>query len=193
MGRICAVENVTLDGVMQSPGRPDEDTRGGFRHGGWGDGYADEVIGKFMAAGMASSGAMLFGHRTYEDVLHHWTTTAEPNPFADVLVNADKYVVSRHADTRLSYPNSTLVAGDAAETVATLKKEFDGGLTVIGSGELVRSLHAAGLIDEYLLLVYPIVLGSGARLFGDDDRADLALVESVPSTTGVLIARYRVR
>ena len=193
MARISAVENVTLDGVMQSPGRPDEDTRGGFRHGGWGDGYADEVIGKFMAAGMASRGAMLFGHRTYDDVLHHWTTTPEPNPFADVLVNADKYVVSRHADTQLPYPNSTLVAGDATETVANLKKELDGLITVIGSGELVRSLHAAGVIDEYLLLVYPIVLGSGTRLFGDADRADLTLVESATSTTGVLIARYRVR
>jgi dihydrofolate reductase len=136
---------------------------------------------------------MLFGHRTYDDVLHHWTTIPQPNPFADVLVNADKYVVSRHTDAQLPYPNSTLLAGDATETVASLKQELDGGITVIGSGELVRTLHAAGVIDEYLLLVYPIVLGSGTRLFGDGDRADLALVESATSTTGVLIARYRVR
>lgn len=192
MGIISAFESVTLDGVMQAPGRADEDTRGGFRHGGWADGYADEVIGRIAAAGMANTGAMLFGRRTYEDVLGFWTSTPEPNPFAEHLVHQQKYVVSRDGETNLAYPNSTLLVGEAAETVASLKHEVDGVVRVIGSGELVRSAHAAGLIDEYLLLIHPIVLGSGTRLFGDGDRADLSLEESVTSTTGVVIARYRV-
>jgi dihydrofolate reductase len=191
MGILSAFESVTLDGVMQGPGRADEDTRGGFRHGGWGDGYADEVIGRIAGEGMASTGAMLFGRRTYEDVLGFWTSTPEPNPFVEHLVRQQKYVVSRDAETNLAFPNSTLLVGDATDTVASLKNEVDGVIRVIGSGELVRSLHTAGLIDEYLLLIHPIVLGSGTRLFGDGDRADLRLEESVTSTTGVVIARYR--
>ncbi|MFI6817691.1 dihydrofolate reductase family protein [Nonomuraea sp. NPDC050328] len=192
MGKISVFESVSLDGVMQGLGRPDEDTRGGFRHGGWGEGYGDRVIGQFAGAGMANTTAMLFGRRSYEDLLAHWTSVTEPNPFTDTLVNQRKYVVSRDRRTRLGYPNSTLLAGEAAETVTRLKRELDGVITVIGSGELVRSLHAAGLVDEYVLLIHPIVLGSGTRLFGDGDRSDLKLEESGTSTTGVVIARYQV-
>lgn len=193
MGTIRIFESVTLDGVMQAPGRADEDTRDGFRHGGWADGYTDEVIGQFAGSGMARAAALLFGHRTYDDLLHHWTSVTEPNPFTESLVNQPKYVVSRDAGTRLAYPNSTLLAGSAAETVARLKDEIDGGITVIGSGELVRSLHAAGLVDEYVLLIHPLVLGSGTRLFGDGERAGLTLEESLTSTTGVMIGHYRVK
>lgn len=192
MGTISVFESVSLDGVMQGLGRADEDTRGGFRHGGWGEGYADQVIGQFAGAGMATTTAMLFGRRSYHDLLAHWTSVTEPNPFTEVLVNQRKYVVSRDGAARLGYPNSTLLAGEAADTVARLKRELDGVITVIGSGELVRSLHAAGLVDEFVLLIHPIVLGSGARLFGDGERSDLKLEESLTSTTGVVIARYRV-
>lgn len=191
--RISVTTSTTLDGVVQGLGRADEDTRGGFVHGGWGDGFADEVQGAFVAEGLTGEGAMLFGHRTYVDVLGHWTAVTEPNPFTGYLTAARKYVVSRDPSTTLDFPESVLLAGEATETVARLKDELDGELSVIGSGELVRSLHAAGLVDEYTLLVHPIVLGSGTRLFGEGDRTDLELTRSVTTTTGVVIAQYAVR
>jgi dihydrofolate reductase len=194
MGRISAVESITLDGVMQAPGRADEDTRDGFAHGGWAVPYADQVAMEFLGQGMGRAGdAMLFGRRTYEDVLHHWTTTTEPNPFTDVLVSTPKLVVSRSDATVLDYPSSRLLAGEAVRTVPQAAAELDGTLVVLGSGELVRALHAAGLIDEYVLQIHPIVLGSGTRLFADGERANLTLVRSVTSTTGVLLARYSAR
>ncbi|AQZ62216.1 Dihydrofolate reductase [[Actinomadura] parvosata subsp. kistnae] len=193
MGTISVFESVSLDGVMQGPGRADEDTRGGFRHGGWGVGYADEVTGRFAGSGTARTSALLFGRRTYDDLLGYWTSVAEPNPFTQSLVNQRKYVATRHEGTRLAYPGSTPLAGEAAETVARLKAGTGGVITVLGSGELVRSLHRAGLVDEYVLLIHPIVLGSGTRLFGDGERGDLVLEESVTSTTGVVIARYQVK
>ncbi|MEO3870412.1 dihydrofolate reductase family protein [Nonomuraea sp. B12E4] len=192
MGTISVFANVCVDGVMQGPGRADEDTRGGFRHGGWGIGYADEVIGKFVG-GMGRATAMLFGHRSYDDLLGHWTSVTDPNPFTEVLVNSRKYVASRQAGAKLAYPNSTLLVGEAADTVARLKDQIDGVIRVIGSGELVRSLHTAGLVEEYVLLTHPIVLGSGTRLFGEGERTDLTLQEAITTTTGVLIARYRVK
>lgn len=190
MGTISIFESITLDGVMQGPGRPDEDVRGDFAHGGWGEGYADEAIGRFCAEGMGTTAALLFGRRTYDDLLQHWTSVTNPNPFTEVLVTQQKYVASRNADTTLDHPHSTLLAGDAVETVARLKQEVDGTITVLGSGELVRSLHRAGLIDDYLLLIHPLVLGSGTRLFGDGERADLTLTSAETSTTGVVLARY---
>ncbi|MBM7413399.1 MULTISPECIES: dihydrofolate reductase family protein [Nocardiaceae] len=193
MATITAFQSITTDGVMQGLGRPDEDDRGGFVHGGWGQGYQDEVSMSFAAEGMSEEGAFLFGRRTYEDLLGFWTTTSEPNPFADVLVRSTKYVVSRTADTYLAFPNSHLVAGDAVDAVRGLKERTIEPMTIMGSGELVRSLHAASLIDEYLLQIHPIVLGSGTRLFGPADRVDLELVRSVPTTTGVIIAHYVVR
>ncbi|TRW47050.1 deaminase [Georgenia yuyongxinii] len=194
MGRISAVESITLDGVMQAPGRADEDTRGGFVHGGWAAPYADHVAMEFLGQGMGGAGdAMLFGRRTYEDVLHRWTTTTEPNPFTDVLVKTPKLVVSRSSGTVLEYPNSRLLAGEALHTVAQAAADVGGTLVVLGSGELVRALHAAGLVDEYVLQIHPIVLGSGTRLFADGERANLTLVRSVTSTTGVLLAKYAAR
>jgi dihydrofolate reductase len=193
VGRISATESISLDGVMQGLGRPDEDTRGGFTHGGWGDGYQDDVSMGFMSEGMTGEGAMLFGRRTYEDLLGFWTTTPTPNPFTDYLSHVEKYVVSRSSTTTLEYPNSTLLAGDAVETVGLLRESFAGDLTLLGSGALLRDLHRAGLVDEYILQIHPIVLGSGQRLFGESDRADLLLQRSVATTTGVLIAQYAVR
>lgn len=193
MATIDIFESITLDGVLQAPGRPDEDTRGGFADGGWANGFQDEVLGHAAGAGMASTGGLLLGHRTYRDLLHHWTTTPEPNPFADVLVSTPKYVVSRSADTVLEYPNSTLLAGDAVETVAQLSQRVDTRLVILGSGELVRALHGAALVDGYQLLIHPIVLGSGTRLFGAGERADLVLESAVTSTTGVIVARYSRR
>ena len=190
MATICVTESVSLDGVMQSPGRSDEDERGGFVHGGWADGYADDVAMELMGEGMAESAGMLLGHRSYLDLLGHWTTTPEPNPFGDYMTQTPKWVASRSAETVLAYANSTLLVGEATETVTALKEQVDGQLTVIGSGELVRSLHAAGLVDQFFLQIHPIVLGAGKRLFEEGDRADLHLERSATSTTGVLIAQY---
>ena len=194
MSSIGVFQSITLDGVMQGPGRPDEDTRDGFAHGGWGSGYQDDVSMAFAAEGMSQPGGLLFGRRTYEDVLGYWTTLDTPNPFADVLVRTTKYVVSHSSRTELAYPNSQLVAGDAVQTVGALRDRADvPPLTIMGSGELVRALHRAGLIDQYSLLIFPIVLGSGTRLFGDADRTDLDLERTIPTTTGVVIAQYKVR
>ncbi|MET1051964.1 MAG: dihydrofolate reductase family protein [Mycetocola sp.] len=186
---ITVFNSITLDGVMQAPGRPDEDTRGGFAHGGWAAGYQDEVSMQFAGEGMSSGGGLLFGHRTYADLLDVWTH-ADENPFTEVLTRSQKYVVSRSHDTVLAYPESTLLAGEASDTVATLRERHPGDLVILGSGELVRSLHAAGLIDRYILLIHPIVLGSGTRLFDGGERADLVLERSVPTSTGVIIAQY---
>ncbi|MBM2614751.1 dihydrofolate reductase family protein [Actinoplanes sp. LDG1-06] len=183
-------QSVTLDGVMQAPGRKGEDDRDGFGHAGWADGYADEVSMGFAAEGMRQEGSLLFGRRTYEDLLGFWTTTDQPNPFTDVLVNARKLVVTRSAETTAAYPNTELLVGDAVETVGQHRDE---NLTIMGSGELIRALHAARMIDTYVLQIHPIVLGSGAKLFADGDRADLRLERSLPTTTGVIIAQYAVR
>ena len=124
--------------------------------------------------------------------MNHWTSVGTPNPFTERLVKARKYVVSRSADVELEYPNSTLLAGDATETVERLRREGTLPIQILGSGELVRTLHRAGLIDRYTLLVHPIVMGSGRRLFGDADRVDLTLEQALPTTTGVVIVEYSV-
>src|SRR6478736_6339878 len=147
MSTITIFQSITLDGVLQSPGRPDEDTRGGFAHGGWAGGFADEVSMGFAAEGMSRPGGLLFGRRTYEDLLHAWTTTTEPNPFTDVLVNTHKLVVTRGGAHEPAYPNTELLVGEAAETVAAHKAQGGEDLTILGSGELVRALHGARLID----------------------------------------------
>lgn len=191
MSTITAFESVTVDGVMQAPGRPDEDTRVGFTQGGWSNGFQDDVLMHYAGEGMSRRPGLLFGHRTYTDVLGFWSSIG-PNPFIDSLLGSDKFVVSRSADTELPYPNSELLSGDAVTTVAALKEMHDRDLMVMGSGELVRALHAAGLVDRFALQIYPIVLGAGTRLFADGDRAGLTLERSIPSTTGVLIAEYAV-
>jgi dihydrofolate reductase len=190
MSKVVVVESVTLDGVMQAPGRPDEDTRGGFEHGGWAVPYSDEVMGKAMGEGMANTGAMLLGRRTYEDFAGYWPRQAD-NPITEHLNRAQKYVVSGSLHEPLPWQNSTLVDGDPIEEVARLKKESVGNLSVLGSGVLVRSLARHGLVDEYVLLIHPLVLGIGSRLFGDHEVGALRLVDSATTTTGVLIATYR--
>ncbi|SDW58536.1 Dihydrofolate reductase [Arthrobacter sp. yr096] len=189
MSTITAFEHITLDGVMQGPGRADEDTRAGFTHGGWANGYQDDISMKYAGEGMRATRGLLFGRRSYEDVLGYWTSSG-PNPFVDALVGSDKFVVSRGADTPLAYANSELLAGEAVTTVAALKDQYPHDLLIMGSGELVRSLHAAGLIDRYTLLIHPLVLGSGTRLFANGDRVDLKLERSLTTSTGVVIAEF---
>jgi dihydrofolate reductase len=189
--RIVAVENVTLDGVMQAPGRADEDTRDGFAHGGWAVPYNDEVMARAMGERMATEGALLLGRRTYEDFHGFWPRQTD-NPYTDVLNRTRKYVASATMAEPLPWENSVLLEGDAAGAVADLKaQDAEPNLAVLGSGALLQSLMARDLVDEFLLLIHPLVLGSGRRLFPEGAPAPLRLVDSVTTTKGVIIATYR--
>jgi dihydrofolate reductase len=191
MARIVVFMNLTLDGVMQAPGRPDEDRRGGFEYGGWATPYADPGIGKAAGESMANTGALLLGRRTYEDFYSVWPNRTD-NPFTAVLNNTQKYVASRTLKEPLAWSNSTLLKGDAAETVASLKEQPGKDIVILGSGELVRSLMRHDLVDEYILLIHPLILGAGRRLFTDGDTfAALRLVNAQTTTTGVVIATYQ--
>ena len=193
MPKIVVITSLTLDGVMQAPGRADEDTRDGFAHGGWAVPYGDEVMAKAMGERMATGGTLLFGRRTYEH-LHGYWPKQPANPYTRTLDRARKYVVSRTLTEPLPWQNSTLVSGDVPEAVAKLKAGVGPDIGVLGSGELVRTLIAHDLVDEYLLLIHPLVLGTGRRLFPIGvPVADLGLVDSVTTTTGVVLAHYRVQ
>jgi len=193
MGRIVAVVSLTLDGVMQAPGRAGEDVRGGFDDGGWALPYRDEVMSRVMGEGMAEGGPLLFGRRTYEDFFSVWPAR-KGNPVSEVLDRSHKYVASRTLSSPLPWQNSTLLSGNAEETVALLKGQLEKDLTVLGSGDLLQTLMRRRLVDEYLLLVHPLVLGRGRRLFEDPaPRSGLGLVGSVTTTSGVVIATYRPR
>jgi dihydrofolate reductase len=191
MSDVVVFTHLTLDGVMQAPGRPDEDRRGGFEHGGWEPAYADPVMGEVAAEGMAKGGALLFGRRTYEDFAAFWPNQPEPNPFSAVLNDTAKFVASRTLKEPLSWINSTLLEGDAGEAVARLKEQQAQDLVVLGSGDLVRSLMRHNLVDRFVLLIHPLVLGSGRRLFAEGGpTAALELVDTKTTTTGVIIATY---
>jgi dihydrofolate reductase len=193
MGKIVVVNNVTLDGVTQGPGRPDEDTRGGFEYGGWGIPYADQMQGEAMGKSMAQARGILLGRRTYEDFYGYWPKQTD-NPYTEVLNQTPKYVASTTATEPLPWQNSTLLSGDLAAKVAALRDRTDGVIAVLGSGELVRWLAEEDLIDEYLILIHPLVLGSGTRLFPEKGpRRPLRLTDAVVTTTGVVIATYDAR
>ena len=190
MGSITIVENVSLDGVAQAPGSRDEDTRGGFTRGGWFAPYPDEVLGQVMGRGMAAEGAMLFGRRTFESMQAAWAGTTD-NPFGPVLDAKRKYVVTRDPGFSPTWATTTVLAGDAATTVADLKASVDADLTVLGSPDLLATLLPAGLVDSAWLAVAPVVLGSGRTLFPAGLHQRWELVESVPTTTGVVLTHYR--
>ena len=191
MSRVVVFNSLTLDGVMQAPGRPDEDLRGGFTRGGWAQPYNDPVMARVATEGMADSGSLLLGRRTYEAFFSFWPHQQD-NPFTEVLNHTLKYVASTTLTEPLPWSNSTLLKGDAADAVAELRRQPGKDLTVLGSGELVQSLRRRGLVDQYVLLIHPLVLGSGRRLFPDGGpSAELQLVDAVTTTTGVVIATYR--
>ena|SRR3984893_11768243 len=192
MSKIVAFTSLTLDGVMQAPGRPDEDRRGGFEHGGWAIPYADSVMGTASAESGASSGALLFGRRTYEDFFNVWPKRTDDNPFTAVLNNTQKYVASTTLKEPLPWINSTLLKGDGAEAVARLKAQPGKDIVVLGSGGLLQSLMRRNLVDEYIVLIHPLVLGSGRRLFTDGGEfTQLRLIDAKTTTTGVVIATYQ--
>jgi dihydrofolate reductase len=181
--RIVVFESVTLDGVMQTPGRPDEDTRGGFAHGGWAAPYGDEMMGRQASEGMATTGGILLGRRTYEDFHGFWPKQPD-NPFTEALNNLQKYVVSRTLKEPLPWANSTLLRGDPAEAVAGLKEQPGKDVVVLGSGELVRTLMEHDLVDQYVLLIHPLMLGSGQRLFPEGNPpTPLRLTDSTTGST----------
>ncbi|HEY7623340.1 MAG TPA: dihydrofolate reductase family protein [Solirubrobacteraceae bacterium] len=192
MAKITAIEIVSLDGVMQAPATPDEDPRGGFEHGGWAAPYADEVSMRVAGEGMAREGAMLLGRLTYARFHQAWAGR-DDNPFSPVLDARRKYVASTTLSDPLPWQNSTLLSGDAAASVAELKRSApEDDIAVLGSGVLLRSLLAADLVDELQLSIHPIVLGSGVRLFDAQGAyLPLTLADCVPTTTGVIIATYR--
>lgn len=191
MKKIVVVNSLTLDGVMQAPGRPDEDTRGGFAHGGWAVPYNDAVMGRTMGEQMTGQGSLLLGRRTYEDLYGYWPKQKD-NPFTPVLNATRKYVASATLTEPLPWENSTLLKGDAVDAVAALKAEGGDTLTILGSGALIQALQQRGLIDEYLLLIHPLLLGAGTRLFPYGvPTAPLRLVNSVTTTKGVVIATYQ--
>lgn len=191
--RLVVINNITLDGVMQAPGRPDEDTRNGFADGGWASATTDPAMFQWMGQRMGRPGyALLLGRRTYEDVLRSWNSGPD-NAFVEGLNAAQKYVVSSSASTSLAWPNSTLVTGDIPAEVADLKEKRGGNLVIIGSGALIHSLLPHGLVDELMLLIHPLVLGSGLRLFPDNGtKARLRLTSSETTATGVVLASYEL-
>lgn len=188
MAKIVLVNHLTVDGVMQGPGRPDEDTRGGFAYGGWALPRNDEVMGAKVAEWMNGEHAFLFGRRSYEGLLEGWNRMG--GSYKDALNNTPKHVASRSSTTRLEWPNSTLLHGDLPAAVAELKQSSHGNLVIMGSGELIGALMADEVIDVFLLMIHPLVLGTGRRLFGDGVHASFQLTDSVTTTKGVLLATY---
>lgn len=189
MGKVTVICNLTLDGVLQAPGGADEDRRGGFPHGGWAAPYASDGMGRLLGRpGDGTPEAMLFGRRTYEQFFSFWPKQ-EANPYTEHLNRMRKYVVSRTRAEPLPWANSTLISGDVAGRIAALKQETP--LILMGSGALVRSLLPHGVIDEFHLLIHPLVLGCGQRLFDDGVQASLHLTGTEVTTTGIVITSYR--
>lgn len=189
MGALVLVEFVTLDGVMQGFGSPDEDRDGGFDHGGWGATYRDDTQ---SPSSFDSTSAYLFGRGTYEKMIRFWPGQPDENPMAAHLNASPKYVVTTTLQD-LTWHNARVVDGhDVESAVRDLKQSLDGDLVVLGSWTLIESLIAWGLVDEYRLFVHPLLLGQGKRLFRPLDRPhQLALVDVTPTSTGVLMVRYR--
>ena len=190
--KIVVMNNVSLDGVMQAPGRADEDTRGGFVHGGWAAQNIDEPdpeIGAAMGARMTQSDGLLFGRRTYEDLLTTWNSRG--GMFKDALNAAQKYVVSQTLTDPLPWPNSTHIGGDVVNAVEELRSRRGRELHIMGSGHLIETLVDHQLVDEFLLMIFPVVLGRGRRAFSGDAYIDLDLVDAKVTSSGVVIATYR--
>ena len=191
MRKVIVSEFLTLDGVMQAPGLPDEDRSGGFEHGGWQVSLFDEEAGSAVMDGLAATGGLLLGRVTYEIFAGYWPNAPADDPLAKTLNDMPKYVVSTTLREPLPWNNSHLINGDVAAEITKLKQEPGQDLRVIGSGQLVQTLIQHDLVDQYDLLIYGLVLGSGKRLFRESTpKISLQLVDSRTSKSGILILTY---
>jgi dihydrofolate reductase len=192
MRKLIVTTFLSLDGVMQAPGGPEEDREGGFEHGGWLVPYADEDLGRFVTEWIEEADGFLLGRKTYEIFAAHWPRVTDPSdPVARALNSRPKYVASRTLN-KADWNNSTVIKGDVAEEVVKLKRQSGKELQVHGSGDLAQTLIKNDLIDEYHLWFFPVVLGSGKRLFGTGSvPAALKLVDSKTTSTGGVIHTYQ--
>jgi dihydrofolate reductase len=183
---------MTLDGVVQAPGAADEDTTGGFRHGGWSLRYFDDAAMKWAAGNVTGAGGFLLGRRTYEAFAAHWPNASEEEQvLAEPLNTRPKYVASTTLTEPLEWQHATLLDGDVAEAVAALKRQDGGDLLAIGSTRLVQTLVEHDLVDEFRVMVDPLVVGGGKRLFADDGvLRPLRLLDSQVTTSGAIIATW---
>jgi dihydrofolate reductase len=190
--RLIAHEWVALDGVMQAPGHPEEDTDAGFGLGGWHLPYFDDISRSWVVEGYEAAGGFVFGRRTYESLASHWPNASEEEQVIAVPLNTKpKYVASTTLSPPLGWENSTLLEGDVADAVRALKQEDDGDLHVVGSSRLLHTLLERDLVDGFRLMIDPVALGGGKRLFSDDaPRLPLRLTESTVTTTGAILATY---
>jgi dihydrofolate reductase len=190
MRKLVVIEFLSLDGVYQAPGDVNEDIEGGFRHGGWQRPYFDDILGAAGMQGMAETDAHLFGRKTYQIMAAYWPNAPSDDPYGKHLNGVAKYVASRTLRS-VEWQNTALLDGDLAEEVTKLKEQPGKNIAVLGSGNLVRSLMEHDLVDVYSLAVFPIVLGSGKRLFaGSDQVSRLRLVDSKVTGTGGLLLSY---
>lgn len=193
MRKLIILTFITLDGVMQAPGGPEEDTSGGFKYGGWIASYWDDILSSVMGEQMAGPFDLLLGRKTYEIFAAYWPYVKSDNPdyqTADKLNSAQKYVASRTLK-QLDWNNSRLIKGDIVQEIKMLKEQNGPELQVYGSGNLIQTLLKNDMVDEFRLKIFPITLGTGKRLFADGTiPAGLKLIDSRTSTTGVIVATY---
>jgi len=189
MGKIVVTAFVTLDGVIQAPGLPDEDRDGGFAHGGWTQPYGDTELERRITRNVIAADALLVGRRTYDLFASFWPTADPDDPRTRKLNTQPKYVAS-HTLTEASWDNTTVLDGDLVDSVIELKRRYD-EISVWGSSTLIPPLLRHDLIDELLLLVYPIVLGTGKRLFPEGHQTTFNLVESATTGRGITMLGYR--
>jgi dihydrofolate reductase len=191
MRKVIVSEFLSLDGVMQAPGLPDEDRSGGFEHGGWQIQLMDDEAGQAIMEGLNATGGLLLGRRTYEIFAGYWPNAPDDDPLAGTINDMPKYVVSTTLQEPLAWKNSHLIKENVPEEIRKLKEASGKDLRVIGSGELVQTLMEHGLVDQFDLSIYRIVLGSGKRLFRDGTpNTSLRLVDSHTSKSGVLLVSY---
>jgi dihydrofolate reductase len=191
MRELIVAEFITLDGVIQAPGGAEEDTEGGFQHGGWTVPYWHDDIGAHFFQAMAQADAFLLGRKTWQIHGGAFEPMAPGDPFFDAINSVPKYVVSTTLKSASAWRNSTLISGNVAEAVRELKQQPGKNILVDGSSVLIHTLVQEDLVDEYMLHVYPLVLGGGKRLFPAGKRVNLNLIESQALPTGVVFQRYR--
>ncbi|WP_405759617.1 dihydrofolate reductase family protein [Streptomyces sp. NBC_01420] len=191
MRKIIVSTFLTLDGVMQAPGGPDEDPESGFPHGGWQKPTSDEEVGEAISGWYEDTDAMLLGRKTYDIFAGYWPTADPAEPFTERMNGMHKYVASRTL-TSVDWQNSTLLTGDTAEAVRRLKETEGRNINVVGSGDLAQTLMRENLVDEYRLTIHPVILGSGKRLFADGTVPTALEPVSVTGTKGgTVLAVYR--